>query len=161
MGLLTTFQAAVLTARKSKDKNAAFLAMISSEITNTAKSAKIKTADGFTYGRQATDDDADQILRTTTKSLENTLAGNDKSPPIPAGTPYHDQLTTQISLLKAFLPEKLDDETLKREIREAAYATDSEVSIKSIGPIMKQLNAKFPGQIDGASVKDHLTKGDC
>ncbi len=57
--------------------------------------------------------------------------------------------TDEIAVIETFLPRQLDDEAIKRAIREAASATGAK-SIKELGAVMAWLKQHYAGQMDFA-----------
>jgi hypothetical protein len=59
----------------------------------------------------------------------------------------------ELKILKAYLPEELSPEVIKKFIEEAIAATGA-VGVKDIGKVMKEVTAKVAGKADGKTVSD-------
>lgn len=59
----------------------------------------------------------------------------------------------ELEILKAYLPEELSPEVIKKFIEEAIAATGA-VGAKDIGKVMKEVTAKVAGKADGKTVSD-------
>jgi uncharacterized protein YqeY len=59
----------------------------------------------------------------------------------------------ELEILKAYLPEELSPEVIKKIIEEAVTATGA-IGIKDMGKVMKEVNAKVAGKADGKTVSD-------
>lgn len=132
-------------------EHAAFLALILSDATSIAKAAR----------REPTDADAETAIRAAVKAFDKTLAGDEAKGilPLPTDTDYGRKVIAQRNVIAALVPAPLEGDQLNMAIRDAADATESEISPKSMGKIMGWLNQKFPGLVDGAKVKAVLAAG--
>jgi len=59
----------------------------------------------------------------------------------------------ELEILKAYLPEELSPEVIKKIVEEAIAATGA-VGAKDIGKVMKEVTAKVAGKADGKTVSD-------
>ena len=147
-----------LTLQQRKDaaqgaggEHAVFLAMILADALSLAKAQQ----------RDVTDTDAETAIRSTIKAFDKTLAGDEAKgiKPPPADSDFALKMTAQRDVIAALVPATLDGDLLNMAIRDAAQATESEISPKGMGKIMGWLNAQFPGRVDGAKVKAVLISG--
>lgn len=133
-------------------EHAVFLAMIVADAMALAKAQQ----------RPVNDADAESAIRSTIKAFDKTLAG-DEAKGLKAINPESDyaiKLTAQRDVLASLVPAMLDGHLLAMAIRDAAQATESEISPKGMGKIMGWLNANYPGRVDGAKVKAVLISGE-
>lgn len=187
MGLLHTLSTSALIARKASLKSpeeltdeektvvpyAAFIVSLLSEIQQEAKAAK----------RAANDDDATKVVRAQVKSLLKGLdsavaeavagagVGENASEDLKAAalakgeavkqTAWYAETQTKAAYLSALIPAPLDTHHLTMAITDAAASLDTTPVMKEMGRIMKALNERFPGQIDGALVRKLLETGAC
>lgn len=187
MGLLTKIHADILTARKavlSKTEeeltddqkrlapHSALLVTLLSEINAVAK------ADG---NRQPTDADADKAIRSSIKTMaggmETSLTEARNSIP-DDGTPktqnaieakvqavkdstWFKNTQAQSTFLQTYVPPPLDKHHLTMAVTDAAAFLDTVPTMKEMGRIMKRLNEIYPGQINGALVREILESGNC
>lgn len=156
MSILKNLQDLALEHRKASmqgdgGEHAVFLAMIVADAMALAKAQQ----------RPVNDTDAESAIRSTIKAFDKTLAG-DEAKGLKAIRPESDyalKLTAQRDLLAGLVPAMLDGDLLAMAVRDAAQATESEISLKGMGKIMAWLNAAYPGRIDGAKVKAVLISG--
>lgn len=156
MGVLQDLRDATLACRKAavagekEGEHAAFLAMVLSDVYAVAKRQQ----------REATDADAEPLMRTAVKQLTTLLDGDPEQAfaPLPESE-YRTQTIAKRDLLAGILPERIEGEALATLIRSTAEGLDVEISMKSMGPIMTALKASHGGRIDGAKVKALLLSG--
>ncbi|UTC28990.1 aspartyl/glutamyl-tRNA amidotransferase [Brevundimonas phage vB_BpoS-Marchewka] len=156
MSTLKDLQDLALQQRKAAaqgdgGEHAVFLAMILSDAAGLAKAQQ----------RPMTDDDAETAIRSTVKAFEKTLAGDEAKglKPVEPDSDYARKLIAQRDVIAALVPAPLEGHLLAMAIRDAAQATESEISPKGMGKIMGWLNAQYPGRVDGAKVKAVLASG--
>lgn len=137
--------------RKPEGLHATFLATVLSDALSYAKTAQ----------REVSDADAEQAVRSNLKKLRTLLDGNpDKGvTALPADSEYAGVVRAQFEALDGYVPKALHGEELGYAIREAAVEAEVEIDMKAMGKIMAILNAKYPGQIEGAEVKALILKG--
>lgn len=169
MGTLSNLKDAALEARKAslatasqedretKGVYASFLMMVLSNVQASAKATQ----------REPTDDDATKAIYAEIKAYEKSLNGvadlDDPSKnvdPLPADSSIAADLRAKCALLQGLVPQMVKGADLIRAIQQAAVDADVTASLKTIGPIMKALIAKYGAPlIDGKDVKAALTAG--
>lgn len=156
MSILQALQDLALQQRKDAaqgqgGEHAAFLALILSEASALAKAEQ----------RALTDADAETAIRAAVKGFDKTLAGDEAKGilPLPTDSDYGRRVIAQRDVIAALVPQPLTGDALNMAVRDAADATESEISPRSMGAIMGWLKIKFPGRVDGALVKHILATG--
>lgn len=143
---MTDAEIADQAAQQALAPHASFLSKVLADVNLAAKSDKPP--------REANDLDADKVIRTTVKQLQDAAAA--------AGdTAYGHTVAEQIDMLKSFLPEPLDEHHLTMAITDAAAFLDTQPVMKEMGRIMKRLNELHPGRIDGGLVRKLIESGAC
>lgn len=138
--ILENIKAAQMTARKAKYQVAASL------LTTVIGEAEMigKNADN----RASTDAEVIQILKKFEKNmLENLKIFNDRD--------MKDQIVgvmTELTIIRQFLPEKLTDLQVQKDIGAIMQSLNLAKEQKSMGPITKELKAKYGDQFDGQQV---------
>jgi hypothetical protein len=145
MSLLDQIRTDSLNARREGSDLSPFLTQTLAEIEARAK------ADGQ---RAPTDADAEAVVRAAIKSWTKALAGDPAKgvPPIPADSDYGFEIAGKLDYLNPLVPGMLEG----AELEAAIAGLGIERSPKSMGLIMKALNAAYPGRVDGALVKANL-----
>lgn len=155
MAILETLKKDMMTARKAAvaksdhplAEHAAFIVGLYAEVVAAAKADKPPR-------EVPTDQDADKALRTALKRLTEAAS-------MASGTLWADIALAQAAIVKGYLPEPLDEHHLKLAITDAAAFCDVPATMKSMGVILKRLNAEHPGKINAAEVKRLLETGAC
>lgn len=145
MSLLERIRTDSLNARREGSDLSPFLTQTLAEIADRAK------ADGQ---REPTDADAEAVVRAGIKSWRKALAGDPAKgvPPIPPDSSYGREIAAKLDYLTPLIPPMLEG----AELAAAIESLGLERSPKSMGLIMKGLNAAYPGRVDGALVKAYL-----
>lgn len=187
MALLDKLHASTLAARKASLKSpddltedekaivayAVFLVTLLADINSAAK------ADG---NRAPTDADADKVVRSQAKSLRKGLdtaveeavkavseegdpeavaqAKAVKADAVRSST-WYSETQAKVAFLENLIPAPLDQHHLTMAITDAAADLDTKPVMREMGRIMKALNEKYPGQIDGALVRKLIEAGAC
>jgi uncharacterized protein YqeY len=128
-------------AMKARDSvKSTILSTIRAEMMNLALSKKKDKCD---------DNDIISIFRKQVKqhedSIEQFTKGNRPD--------LVEKEKKELEILKAYLPEELSPEVIKKIIEEAVTATGA-IGIKDMGKVMKEVNAKVAGKADGKTVSD-------
>ncbi len=69
-----------------------------------------------------------------------------------------DKETRELAILKAYLPEEISEELLKKIVDEAIISTQA-AGIKDMGKVMKEVLAKTSGAADGKLVSEMVKSG--
>lgn len=67
-----------------------------------------------------------------------------------------EETTKKIEILESYLPKQLNEEEIKDVIEEIIAEKGLDRTKKSQGPIMKEIMAKYKGQVDGKTVNKVL-----
>ena len=132
MSVLEKLNKSSLELRKSRDDLAKSLSVV---VSSTTQIAKDRATDKSNF--TVTDDDAIQAIRRAVKQVEDTiniLATNHAED----GELYV-RSCRELSILKGLLPQSPSPESISQFVKGFLANTDSEKSIKLMGPIMKGL----------------------
>ena len=128
-------------AMKARDSvKSTILSTIRAEMMNLALSKKKDKCD---------DNDIISIFRKQVKQHEDSIEQFTKGN-LPD---LVEKEKKELEILKAYLPEELSPEVIKKIIEEAVTATGA-IGIKDMGKVMKEVNAKVAGKADGKTVSD-------
>ncbi len=92
-------------------------------------------------GAALTGDDVLAVLKRERKQREESLDYARKADRVETV----EELQAELAILEEYLPTPLS----RDELRAAIQTIIEETGASAIGPIMKELNARFPGRIDG------------
>ncbi|MFA5144666.1 MAG: GatB/YqeY domain-containing protein [Candidatus Omnitrophota bacterium] len=128
-------------AMKSKDGlKSSVLSFLRAEFMNTALAKKKNNLE---------DSDAVAVIRKQIKQREDSIEqfkqGNRQD--------LADKEAGELQILKAYLPQELPLEEIKKIIDEAVIATQAS-GIKDMGKVMKEAGLKIAGKADGRLVSD-------
>ena len=128
-------------AMKNRDTlKSSVLSFLRAAMMNTAIEKKKKNLD---------DNDVIAVIKKQIKqrqdSIEQFQKGNRQD--------LADKESKELGILKAYLPEELTEEEIKKIIEEAVLSTGV-ASIKDMGKVMKEVTAKIAGRADGKLVSD-------
>jgi uncharacterized protein YqeY len=139
--LLQKIKEAQLNARKSRDlPTANILTTLIGEAEMVGKSAG---------NRESTDAEVIQTLRKFEKGqVENVNLFAGKSDRVDSL-----QLALfELGVIRAFLPTKITDDQVQKDIRDVVQQKSLVVEQKSMGVVVKELKAKYGDQFDGGQV---------
>jgi len=145
MGQLTEKIRADLTAAmKAQDKEAlGTLRMLQSAVKN----------EQISLGHELSDEEAMSVIRKGVKqrqdSVEQYTKGN--RPELAA------KESSEIEILKAYLPAELSDEELESGLREIVASTGAQ-STKDMGKVMKEATARYKGRADGKKIQEIVSR---
>ena len=145
MGQLTEKIRADLTAAmKAQDKEAlGTLRMLQSAVKN----------EQISLGHELSDEEAMSVIRKGVKqrqdSVEQYTKGN--RPELAA------KESSEIEILKAYLPAELSDEELESGLREVVASTGAQ-SKKDMGKVMKEETARYKGRADGKKIQEIVSR---
>lgn len=137
-------------AMKARDTlKSSVLSYLRASLINTAIEKKKKSLD---------DNDAIAVIKKQVKqrqdSIEQFQKGNRPD--------LADKEIKELAVLKAYLPEELSPDEIKKVIEEAVLSTGAS-TMKDMGRVMKEVTAKIAGKTDGKLVsdlvKERLSKG--
>lgn len=87
-------------------------------------------------------------LKQTKDSLAQTPANR---------TEIIDETTKKIHLIESYLPKQMGEEEIKAAVEAIMQEKDLAPEKKSQGPIMKEIMAKYKGEVDGKTVNQVLS----
>ncbi len=128
-------------AMKNKDGlKSSVLNFLRAEFMNVAFAKKQKNLD---------DGDCLAVIRKQMKqreeSIEQFIKGNRQD--------LADKEAEELKILKAYLPQELSSDEIKKIVEEAVVLTQA-ASIKDMGKVMKEVNLKIAGRADGKLVSE-------
>jgi uncharacterized protein YqeY len=128
-------------AMKNKDAlKSSVLSFLRAEMINVAFAKKKKTLD---------DNDCISVVRKQIKarqdSIEQFKQGDRQD--------LADKETKELEILKSYLPKELNIDEVKKILEEVITLTGAQ-DIKEMGKVMKELNAKVAGRLDGKLMSD-------
>jgi uncharacterized protein YqeY len=128
-------------AMKNKDAlKSSVLSFLRAEMINVAFAKKKKTLD---------DNDCILVIRKQIKarqdSIEQFKQGDRQD--------LADKETKELEILKSYLPKELNIDEVKKILEEVITLTGAQ-DIKEMGKVMKELNAKVAGRLDGKLMSD-------
>jgi len=128
-------------AMKNKDGlKSSVLNFLRAEFMNVAFAKKKKNLD---------DSDCLAVIRKQMKqreeSIEQFIKGNRQD--------LADKEAEELKILKAYLPQELSSDEIKKIVEEAVVLTQAG-SIKDMGKVMKEVNLKIAGRADGKLVSE-------
>lgn len=128
-----------MECRKNKDTvNATFLTTLIGEIVMVGKNKG---------NRDTTDDEAMKVIEKFAKGVKESISYVEKQ-----NTPDKvEALKAELSLYEKYLPKQLDADELKTIVTDLISELNVD-SMKGMGLIMKEMNAKYSGQFDGKAV---------
>lgn len=143
MSLIQTIKDAQLTARKARDGvRASLLTTLIGEAEMVGKSEG---------NRETTDAEVLVIMRKFEKDMNANIAIFEKT----EGSLLRLQLAHQERrILAEFLPQKVSDEQVRRDIEFGIKTANLPLEMKSMGAISKALRQAYGEQYDGAQVKN-------
>src|SRR5213079_651056 len=104
-------------------------------------------------GHELSDEEAMVVIRKGIKqrqdSVEQYTKGN--RPELAA------KESSEIEILKAYLPAELSDEELESGLREIVASTGAQ-SKKDMGKVMKEATARFKGRADGKKIQEIVSR---
>lgn len=99
--------------------------------------------------KEMTDDQIIEIMAKEVKKRKESLADYEKS----GRTDLIDGINNEISIIKAYLPEELSLEEIKKIVEEAIKETGA-TTIKDMGKVMQCAKAKSCGRADNKVIND-------
>jgi uncharacterized protein YqeY len=140
MSKISEIKAAQLAARKAKD---AFTATVLTTIIGEAEMVGKSLAN-----RESTDAEVVTVLKKFEKNqLENVKLFTER------GISTEDALK-EIAIIRQFLPKKLDDVQVKKDIEDLLISENLLKEQKSLGPITKLLKQHYKDQFAGQQVSN-------
>lgn len=128
-------------AMKSRDAlKTSVLSFLRAEMINLAVAKNKKELD---------DSDVVSVVRKQIKSRQDSIEQFTKG----NRADLADKEKQELAILKAYLPEELSADEIKKVIEEAVALT-SALGMKDMGKVMKEVNAKIAGKADGKLVSD-------
>ena len=138
--IITHIKAAQLDARKARlPETTALLTTMIGECEMAGKNAG---------NRAPTDAEVLQVLRKFEKNMLENLS-------IYKARGMHDQVLVvqkELDTVRLYLPQKLSDEQVQKDIRDVLANMSLPYEQKSMGPVVKELKAKYGEQFDGGQV---------
>lgn len=136
MTIVTQLTADTLQARKDRSPDATLLVTMGSDIASLAKN------DG---NRQPTDADAVKVLRKFLGGMQETLD-------LTKDAGRRAEISRQMGVLQAYLPDQLEGPELEAAIDAAAAQAGVEVTLRNLSAILQVMSQNHPSRVDGKAV---------
>lgn len=99
--------------------------------------------------KEISDDQIIEIMAKEVKKRKESLADYEKS----GREDLVEQINNEIAIIKAYLPEELSEDEIKKIVEEAIKETGAE-SIKDMGKVMQAAKTKAAGRADNKVIND-------